>query len=88
MLTLEKTDEDNEQYNLTAIVLVYNGEPYLEDCLESLVNQTIEGLEILLINDASTDDSLSICRQFEMDYDNVFVINKEENSGLCYSCRQ
>ena len=85
MLTLEKTDEDNEQYNLTAIVLVYNGEPYLEDCLESLVNQTIEGLEILLINDASTDDSLSICRQFEMDYDNVFVINKEENSGLSSS---
>lgn len=71
-------DDSNKRYNLTAIVLVYNGEPYLEDCIQSLVDQTIEGLEILLINDVSTDDSLSICRKFEKNYDNVFVIDKEK----------
>ena len=49
-------------YKLTSIVLVYNGEPLLEECLDSLVNQTLDGLEILLINDASTDNSLEICR--------------------------
>lgn len=76
---------DSEKYNLTSIVLVYNGEPYLEDCIQSLVDQTIDGLEILLINDASTDDSLSICRKFERDYDNVFVIDKEKNGGLASS---
>ena len=77
--------DDSKKYNLTAIVLVYNGEPYLENCIQSLVDQTIEGLEILLINDASTDDSLSICRKFERDYNNVFVIDKEKNGGLASS---
>ncbi len=78
-------DDSNKRYNLTVIVLVYNGEPYLEDCIQSLVDQTIEGLEILLINDVSTDDSLSICRKFEKNYDNVFVIDKEKNGGLASS---
>lgn len=73
------------EYKVTAIVLVYNGQPYLNACLESLVEQTLEGLEILLINDASTDDSLSICKEFERDYDNVKVINKEMNEGLASS---
>ena len=75
-------DSNDGSYKLTAIVLVYNGEPDLEPCLESLVNQTLDGLEILLINDASTDDSLSICRKYEMENDNVFVIDKEKNEGL------
>lgn len=70
------------EYKLTAVVLVYNGLPYLRKCLESLVNQTLDGLEILLINDVSTDDSLSVCREFERDYDNVRVIDKEINEGL------
>ncbi len=70
------------EYKLTAVVLVYNGMPYLRRCLESLVNQTLDGLEIILINDVSTDDSLSICREFERDYDNVKVIDKEINEGL------
>lgn len=74
--------DDSKKYNLTAIVLVYNGEPYLERCIQSLVDQTLDDLEILLINDASTDDSLSICRKFEKEYDNVFVIDQEKNCGL------
>ena len=72
-------------YKLTSIVLVYNGEPLLEECLDSLVNQTLDGLEILLINDASTDNSLEICRRYERDYENVFVIDKPKNEGLATS---
>ncbi|MBR3140733.1 MAG: glycosyltransferase, partial [Methanobrevibacter sp.] len=64
-----------KDYKVTAIVLVYN-DLYLEKCLESLVNQTLDDLEILLVNDASTDDSLSICRKFEKEYSNVFIIDK------------
>lgn len=74
--------EDEKSYGLTAIVLVYNGEPYLEDCLNSLVNQTLDNLEILLINDVSTDNSLSICKKFEKEYDNVRLIDKDINEGL------
>ena len=80
--TYQNLQEDNESYGLTAIVLVYNGEPYLEECINSLVNQTLDNLEILLINDVSTDDSLSTCKRFERMYDNVRLIDKEINEGL------
>ena len=70
------------EYKLSAIVLVYNGGKYLRDCISSLINQSLDGLEIILINDVSTDDSLSVCREFERDYDNVKLINKEINEGL------
>ena len=76
---------DNKSYALTAIVLVYNGELYLEQCLNSLVNQTLDNLEILLINDASTDDSISICKKYEKNFDNVRLIDKEINEGLATS---
>jgi len=75
----------NYEYALTAIVLVYNGEPYLKDCINSLVNQTLDNLEILLINDVSTDDSLSTCQKFERKYNNVRLINKKVNGGLASS---
>ena len=69
-------------YKLSAIVLVYNSEKYLRPCLDSLVNQTLDNMEIILVNDASTDDSLSICREYEKEFSNVRIINKEENEGL------
>lgn len=81
----QNISEDNKSYGLSAIVLVYNGLPYLEECINSLVNQTLENLEILLINDASTDDSLSVCKKFEKMYDNVRLIDKEKNEGLATS---
>lgn len=79
---VQNIDDGEKSYGLTAIVLVYNGEPYLEDCLNSLVNQTLDNLEILLINDVSTDNSLSICKKFEKNYDNVRLIDKDINEGL------
>lgn len=79
---LAKNDYD---FKLSAIVLVYNGEKFLYECINSLVNQTLEGLEIILIDDASTDDSLYICSEFEKNYDNVRVIRKEKNGGLASS---
>ena len=69
-------------YKLSAIVLVYNSEKYLRPCLDSIVNQTLDNLEIILVNDASTDDSLSICREYEKEFSNVRIINKKENDGL------
>jgi|GEM_PF-434922 len=73
------------EYKLSAVVLVYNGEKYLRPCLDSLVNQTLDDLEIILVNDASTDDSLSICLEYARDYDNVRIIDKEINEGLATS---
>ena len=75
----------DKDYKLTAIVLVYNGGRFLRACINSLVEQTLDDLEILLVNDVSTDDSLAVCREFEREYDNVFIIDKFENGGLASS---
>ena len=50
---------------ISVIVPVYNVENYLEKCLNSLVNQTLQEIEILVINDGSTDDSQKIIDVFQ-----------------------
>ena len=75
----------NYKYNVSAIVLVYNAEKYLKVCIDSLINQTLDNIEIILVNDASTDDSLSICKEYEKKFKNVKIINKEKNEGLAVS---
>lgn len=49
---------------LSIIVPVYNSEKYLKRCLDSIINQTYSNLEIILINDGSTDSSKSICEEY------------------------
>ena len=78
-------NERDYKYNLSAIVLVYNGEPYLRDCLKSLINQSLDDLEIILINDKSSDDSLEICKEFAQNHDNIKIIDKQKNHGLATS---
>jgi glycosyltransferase involved in cell wall biosynthesis len=72
----------NEKCKLSAIVMVYNGERYLKGCLNSLVNQTLDSMEIILVNDASTDDSISICKEYAQDFSNIRIIDKKMNEGL------
>ncbi len=66
---------------ISIIVPIYNTEKYLKKCIKSLVNQTYKNLEIILINDGSTDSSLSICRNFAKKDSRIIVIDKE-NQGL------
>ncbi len=61
-------------------VPVYNVEKYLEECLNSIINQTYKNIEIILVNDGSTDSSLEICKQFLHD-DRIIIIDKK-NEGL------
>lgn len=65
---------------LSVIVPVYNVERYLENCIESILNQTYKNLEIILVNDGSTDNSGAICDKLASQYDNIKVIHKE-NGG-------
>ena len=51
---------------VSVIVPIYNVEPYIERCLKSLVNQTLKDIEIILIDDCSTDKSLKIAREFHL----------------------
>ena len=50
---------------ITVIVNVYNGEKFINKCLDSIINQTYKKLEILIINDGSTDNTLSICKKYK-----------------------
>ena len=71
----------NSDYKVSVIVPVYNVEQYLSDCLESICRQTLKGIEIIVVNDGSTDNSLSIIKSFQQKYSNIKLINKK-NGGL------
>lgn len=67
-------------YLISIIVPIYNVDKYLEECIESLRNQTYKNLEIILINDGSTDNSEQICRKEEKQDNRIVFINKK-NGG-------
>ena len=66
---------------LSIIVPVYNTEKYLTKCLDSLINQTIKNIEIICINDGSTDDSQSILEMYQKIDKRIRIISKI-NGGL------
>jgi glycosyltransferase involved in cell wall biosynthesis len=66
---------------ITVLIPVYNGEKYLEQALESVLNQTFKDFEVLVIDDGSTDDSIRILKRFAIIDDRVRVLQKE-NTGL------
>ena len=63
------------------IVPVYNTSKYLDKCLKSLVNQTFNDFEIIIVNDGSTDNSKSIIYNYQKKYNNIKLIN-QKNQGL------
>lgn len=66
---------------ISVIIPVYNQEKYLARCINSVIEQTYRDLEIILVNDGSTDGSLSICQSYQKE-DNRIVIIDKENGGL------
>ena len=66
---------------ISVVVPVYNVEKYLSKCVESILAQGIEDLELLLVNDGSKDSSLDICNQYAQKDDRIRVISKE-NGGV------
>lgn len=67
---------------ISIVVAVYNAEKTLKKCVESLLNQTYDNIEIILVNDCSKDNSLDICKEYSKTYNNVKVISNEKNSGV------
>lgn len=66
---------------VSIIVPVYNAEKYLTQCLDSIVNQTLREIEIICINDCSTDNSLSILETYAKKDKRIIIINNDKNSG-------
>ncbi len=66
---------------VSVIIPIYNPAQYFIKCLESLCNQTLQDIEILCINDCSTDDSLSLIQKFAKNDSRIKVINLDKNQG-------
>ena len=70
------------KHPLVSVVLpCYNIEEYLNECLESIVNQTYQNLQIIIVNDGSTDGTTNIIDDYRDKDDRIMVIN-QVNSGL------
>lgn len=66
---------------VSVIIPVYNVERYLGECLESVINQTYKELQIIVVDDGSTDSSAKICDEYARREKNIYVIHKE-NCGV------
>ena len=78
---MNNTIKEEKTIMVSVIVPVYNVEEYLEECLDSIKNQTFTDFEVILVNDGSTDGSKEICEQF-CQQDNRFKLVTQENKGL------
>lgn len=67
---------------ISIIVPVYNAARYLPQTIESLLCQTYKNIELILVDDGSTDDSLAICKRYESD-SRVVVIHQENGGVSC-----
>ena len=65
---------------ISVVIPIYNVEDYLEECLDSIVNQTFTDLEIICVNDGSKDNSLEILNEYAKKDDRITVID-QENGG-------
>lgn len=78
---MEKITPNKEQAGLVSIIIPsYNAARYLPKCIESIINQSYKNLEILIIDDGSTDNSYQICNNYA-DHDNRIRIISSENKG-------
>lgn len=68
---------------VSVIVPVYNGEQFLREAVQSIRNQTMKDIEIILINDQSKDNSGELCDQLQSEDQRIKVIHLEENQGIC-----
>jgi len=78
----------DKQPKVSVIIPVYNVELYLADCLDSVVNQTLQEIEIICVNDGSTDNSLAILRKYQKDDKRIKIIDFPRNGGQSYARNQ
>ena len=70
---------DSEKISI--IVPIYNAEKKLHRCIESILNQSYKNLEIILVNDGSSDNSINICEKYKIKDNRIIIIDKE-NAGV------
>lgn len=71
--------------NFSIVTAVHNTAPYLDECIESVIEQTvgIDRIQMVLVDDASTDDSLSLCKKWQQRYpNNILIVSLRTNQGV------
>ena len=71
-----------ENSKVSVIIATYNTEHYIRQCLDSVINQTFKDMEIIVINDGSTDSSIDIINEYKQKDERVKVINLDRNYGI------
>ena len=66
---------------ITVIIPIYNAELYLERCIDSIVNQSFKDIELICVNDGSTDNSEQIIKKYQDNHNNIILISKK-NEGV------
>lgn len=74
-----------EKYKISVIVPVYNKESYLKECVDSILHQSYQNMELILVDDESTDRSGEICDQYGQSDERVQVIHRK-NAGPTAAC--
>lgn len=71
--------------SVSVVITVYNYAAYIDRCVNSVLNNTLKDIEIIIVNDCSTDDSLARCRKFLCCAIPITIIDKQTNTGLAHS---
>lgn len=72
---------------VSVVIPVYNVERYLSRCLDSVLHQTYHNIEIVMVDDASSDGSMAIAEQYQKQYRNIVLVKHEMNQGLMMTRR-
>lgn len=67
---------------VSIIVPVYNTEKYIGDCIQSILQQSLKDIELILVNDCSTDHSIEILKQYKQNDNRITIIDLPENMGV------
>lgn len=71
----------SSKYKISIVIPVYKAEKYIKRCVESALNQTLDGVEVICINDGSPDNSINILKEIQKNNENLIVIDKK-NEGV------
>ena len=78
---------NNIKPNISVVMSAYNAELYIEEAIQSILNQTFENFEFIIINDGSTDNTLNLIKPYEQK-DNRIILISRENKGLIASLNE
>ena len=77
-------EKSKDLIKVSVVITTYNTEKYIKDCIESVLNNTYKNIEIILVDDGSTDNTIEICKKFQQKNNKIKLIT-QENSGVSSS---